>query len=129
MKKVTVISGLFVTMMSMPTLADSFNVCQQSPESLTCQSYLEGVVDGALMYRNDATANRIDPNNYASRALKFRAGKRYQQAYLNYCSSHVPVKSEIVSALAEQVSLNNVTNSDELESVINSLLDCRLTGK
>ncbi|QDE30400.1 MULTISPECIES: hypothetical protein [Shewanella] len=119
--------GILLTSFVIPVSAESFNVCLESSDSPTCQSYLEGVVDGALMYRDDLAKKRIDPNDYESRALKYRAGKRYQTANLNYCSSHIPVKSEIVSALTEQVSLNNVKNSDELESVITSLMDCRLS--
>ncbi|AZG74277.1 hypothetical protein [Shewanella livingstonensis] len=117
--------GILLTSFVIPASAESFNVCLKSSDSPTCQSYLEGVVDGALMYRDDLAKKRINPNDYESRALKYRAGKRYQSANLNYCSSHIPVKSEIVSALTEQVSLNNVNNSDELESVITSLMDCR----
>jgi hypothetical protein len=120
--------GILLTSFVIPVSAESFNVCldsSDSSDSPTCQSYLEGVVDGALMYRDDLAKKRIDPNDYESRALKYRAGKRYQSANLNYCASHIPVKSEIVSALTEQVSLNNVNNSDELESVITSLMDCR----
>ncbi|WP_137222337.1 hypothetical protein [Shewanella sp. MEBiC00475] len=119
--------GILLSSFVIPVSAESFNVCLESSDSPTCQSYLEGVVDGALMYRDDLAKKRIDPNDYESRALKYRAGKRYQTANLNYCSSHIPVKSEIVSALTEQVSLNNVKNSDELESVITSLMDCRLS--
>ena len=117
--------GMLLTLFVIPASAESFNVCLKSSESPTCQSYLEGVVDGALMYRDGLAKKRIEPNDYESRALKYRAGKRYQTANVNYCASHIPVKSEIVSALTEQVSLSNVSNSAELESVLTSLMDCR----
>ena len=108
----------------MPASANSFDVCLTSSESATCQSYLEGVFDGAMMYRDNQAKKRINPNNYESRALKYRAGKRYQTANINYCANHILNKEEVVSALTEQVSLNNVSNSDELEIVITSLMDC-----
>ncbi|MGX9461947.1 hypothetical protein ACWXWU_12020 [Shewanella sp. A14] len=124
MKLTKLILGLLMAGITLPAAADSFNVCLKSSESSTCQSYLEGVVDGALMYRDNLAKKRINPNDYESRALKYRAGKRYQTANVNYCSSHIAVKSEMVSALTEQVSLNNVNNSNELELVITSLMDC-----
>ncbi|MCT8985642.1 hypothetical protein [Shewanella phaeophyticola] len=124
MKLIKLSLGLLLSVIVIPASANSFDVCLESAESATCQSYLEGVVDGALMYRDNQAKKRIDPNNYESRALKYRAGKRYQTANVNYCSSHILVKSEVVSALAEQVALKNVSNSDELESVITTILDC-----
>lgn len=125
MKFNTLTLGILVSSLAIPVSAESFNVCLESSDSPTCQRYLEGVVDGALMFQDELAKKRIDPNDYESRALKYRAGKRYQTANVNYCSSHIIVKSEVVSALTEQVSLNNVSNSDELESVITSLMDCR----
>ncbi|GGP40627.1 hypothetical protein [Shewanella saliphila] len=124
MKLIKLSLGLLLSVIVIPASANSFDVCLKSAESATCQSYLEGVVDGALMYRDNQAKKRIDPNNYESRALKYRAGKRYQTANVNYCSSHILVKSEVVSALTEQVALKNVSNSDELESVITTILDC-----
>lgn len=116
--------GLLVSSFIIPASANSFDVCLQSAESAICQSYLEGVLDGALMFRDSQVKQRINPNDYESRALKYRAGKRYQKANINYCASHILVKSEVVSALTEQITLHNVSNSDELESVITSLMDC-----
>ncbi|MDD8059445.1 MULTISPECIES: hypothetical protein [Shewanella] len=124
MKLIKLTLGLLLSVFVIPASANSFDVCLTSSESATCQSYLEGVVDGAMMYRDNQAKKRIDPNNYESRALKYRAGKRYQIANINYCSSHILVKSEVVSALTEQVALKNVSNSDELESVITTILDC-----
>ena len=108
-----------------PVSANSFDVCLKDSTSPSCTSYLEGVVDGALMYRKDVPAKKVEANSYESRALKYRAGKRYQKANSKYCASQVPIKSDIVDALSEQVAMDNVSNSDELESLINSLMDCR----
>ena len=124
MKLTKLTLGILLSGFVIPASADSFDVCLQSSESPICQSYLGGVVDGALMFRDNQIKKRINPNDYESRALKYRAGKRYQKANINYCASHILVKSEVVSALTEQVALNNVSNSDELESVITSLMDC-----
>lgn len=124
MKLIKLSLGLLLSVIVIPASANSFDVCLKSSDSATCQSYLEGVVDGAMMYRDSQAKKRIDPNNYESRALKYRAGKRYQTANVNYCSSHILVKSEVVSALTEQVALKNVSNIDELESVITTILDC-----
>ena len=107
-----------------PVSANSFDVCLKDSTSPSCTSYLEGVVDGALMYRKDVPAKKVEANSYESRALKYRDGKRYQKANSKYCASQVPIKSDIVDALSEQVAMDNVSNSDELESVINSLMDC-----
>lgn len=120
---VALIAG--VSVFALPTKAESFNICLTDANSQNCQAYLEGVVDGAMMYRSDA-AKSFSATDYESRALKYRAGKRYQKANTKYCSTHEPVKADIVAVLVEQVSMNNVVNSDELESVINSLLDCSL---
>ena len=113
--------GIFAS----PVSANAFDVCLKDSASPSCTSYLEGVGDGALMYRKDVPAKKVEANSYESRALKYRAGKRYQKANSKYCASQVPVKSDIVDALSEQVAMDNVSNSDELESVINSLMDCR----
>ncbi|QIR15246.1 hypothetical protein [Shewanella aestuarii] len=120
---VALIAG--VSVFALPAKSESFNVCLLDANSQTCQAYLEGIVDGAMMYRIDK-ANNFSGNDYESRALKYRAGKRYQKANSKYCSTHEPVKADIVAVLVEQVSINNVANSDDLELVINSLLDCSL---
>ncbi|WP_434928559.1 hypothetical protein ACRWQM_13180 [Shewanella sp. HL-SH5] len=118
----TVTMGVFTT----PAFANSFDVCLTDSESPSCNSYLEGVVDGALMYRKNVPAKKVNADGgYESRALKYRAGKRYQKANAKYCVSHIPDSSDIVDALTEQVSMGNVSNSDDLETVINSLMDCR----
>lgn len=118
----TVSVGVFAT----PALSNSFDVCLSDSNSPSCNSYLEGVVDGALMYRKNVPAKKVNAEGgYESRALKYRAGKRYQKANAKYCVSHIPVQADIVDALVEQVSMGNVTNSDDLETVINSLMDCR----
>ncbi|MBR9726640.1 hypothetical protein ACFOD0_07095 [Shewanella intestini] len=112
----------------MPTQAatKAFEQCQQNEQGTLCQSYLAGVVDGALMYRNDASAAKnIEATSYETRALKYRAGKRYKTASQQYCDSHIANETEIISALTEQIGFKNVTNINELELVINSLMDCR----
>ncbi|WP_374758489.1 MULTISPECIES: hypothetical protein [Shewanella] len=110
----------------MPALATSFNVCQSNVESSECKSYLDGIVDGALMYHTDASGNRLEEaEGYESRALKYRAGKRYQEANRSFCADRSPHKDEIVLAIQEQTVAKNVNNLDELSILIDSLLDCQ----
>ncbi|MCL1141417.1 hypothetical protein [Shewanella gaetbuli] len=114
-----------VSAVSTPVLANAFDVCLKDSSSKSCAVYLEGVVDGALMYRKDVSLKSIEADGYESRALKYRAGKRYQKANSKYCASNIPVKADIVAALTEQVAMGNVDTSAELETVINTLMDCR----
>ncbi|WP_076542537.1 hypothetical protein [Shewanella sp. UCD-KL21] len=109
-----------------PAQATSFNVCQKDVESSECKSYLDGVVDGALMYHDEASASRLDADSgYESRALKYRAGKRYQEANRSFCAERVPDKADIVLAIQEQTANKNINDLNELSILIDSLLNCQ----
>lgn len=126
MKTKLLMLALAMGVVSMPAQATSFNVCQKSVESSECKSYLDGVVDGALMYHTDASGSRLEADSgYESRALKYRAGKRYQEANRSYCADRKPHKDEIVLAIQEQTAAKNVNNLSELSILIDSLLDCQ----
>ncbi|NKF50940.1 hypothetical protein G3R49_10240 [Shewanella sp. WXL01] len=119
--------SLALVAVSSQVCAQEVAQCKQDAKSALCQQYLKGVVDGALMFKADASAaQKINANDYESRALKYRAGKRHKIASQHYCESKKADKGEMVSALTEQVAMNNVNNVEDLEIVITSLMDCRL---
>ena len=105
--------------------AEQLNACNTDIKSETCQHYLEGVVDGALIYKPNATGARVETTSYESRALKYRSGKRFQQANRTYCESRIPDRSVLVTGLAEAFSAGNVNSVEQLNSVIVSLMDCQ----
>ncbi|MCL1068780.1 hypothetical protein L2735_18595 [Shewanella olleyana] len=124
--KAKLMLALVIGVMSLPAKATSFDECLKDVSSNECTSYLDGVVDGALMYHTDAAGNRLEEaDGYESRALKYRAGKRYQEANRSFCADRIPHKDEIVLAIQEQAAAKNVTNLDELSILIDSLLDCQ----
>ncbi|ARD21549.1 MULTISPECIES: hypothetical protein [Shewanella] len=126
MKTKLLMLALAMGAITAPAQATSFNVCQANVESSECKSYLDGVVDGALMYHTDASSSRLEADSgYESRALKYRAGKRYQEANRSYCADRKPHKDEIVLAIQEQTAAKNVNNLNELSILIDSLLDCQ----
>ncbi len=105
--------------------AEQLKACNADIDSESCQHYLEGVVDGALMYKPNATGARVETDSYESRALKYRGGKRFQEANLTYCESRIPDRNVLVTGLAEAFSAGNVNSVDELNSVMFSLMDCQ----
>ncbi|WP_153915353.1 hypothetical protein [Shewanella sp. TC10] len=126
MKTKLLMLALAMGVTTVPVQATTFDQCLKDVESKECTSYLDGIVDGALMYHSDASGNRLEEaDGYESRALMYRAGKRYQEANRSFCADRVPHKDEIVLAIQEQASAKNVTNLDELSILIDSLLDCQ----
>ncbi|WP_076407698.1 hypothetical protein [Shewanella sp. UCD-KL12] len=105
--------------------ADQLKACNADINSESCQHYLEGVVDGAMMYKPDAMGARIETDTYESRALKYRSGKRFQEANRTYCESRLPDRNVLVTGLAEAFSAGNVNSVEELNSVMFSLMDCQ----
>lgn len=105
--------------------AGQLKACNADTNSETCQYYLEGVVDGAMMYKPSATGARVETDTYESRALKYRSGKRFQEANRTYCESRIPDRDVLVTGLAEAFSAGNVNSVDELNSVMFSLMDCQ----
>ncbi|GIU15136.1 hypothetical protein [Shewanella glacialipiscicola] len=99
--------------------------CNKDASSATCQSYLEGIIDGALMFKSDALGVRLETNGYESRALKYRGGKRFQEANRVYCAGRIPERDVLVSGVTEAVSLGNATDLEQLQGVVTNLLDCQ----
>ncbi|WP_394200064.1 hypothetical protein [Shewanella waksmanii] len=105
--------------------ASEVATCNQDINSATCQHYLAGVVDGALMYKPSATGARIESDSYQSRALKYRSGKRFQQANRTYCESRIPDRAVLVSGLMDAFQSGSVNTVDDLNHAMYSLLDCQ----
>ncbi|RTR34685.1 hypothetical protein [Shewanella atlantica] len=105
--------------------ADQLNACNTDIKSETCQHYLEGVVDGAMMYKPSATGARIESNSYESRALKYRGGKRFEEANRTYCESRIPDREVLVDGLAEAFSSGSVKTVEDLNNAMYSLMDCQ----
>ncbi|AQS37599.1 hypothetical protein Sps_02445 [Shewanella psychrophila] len=105
--------------------AEQLQACNQDTESVVCQHYLEGVVDGAMMYKPNATGARIETDSYESRALKYRGGKRFQEANRTYCESRIPDRQVLVDGLAEAFSAGTIQDVESLNTVMYSLMDCQ----
>ena len=105
--------------------AEQLQACNQDVESVVCQHYLEGVVDGAMMYKPSATGARLETDSYESRALKYRSGKRFQEANRTYCESRIPDRHVLVTGLAEAFSAGTIQNVESLNTVMYSLMDCQ----
>ncbi|MCL1073653.1 hypothetical protein [Shewanella dokdonensis] len=105
--------------------ASQIESCRAASENAMCQSYLEGVVDGALMYKPRAVGARLESNDYQSRALKYRGGKRFQEANRQYCLERLPDRGHLVNGLTEAFGSGEVTDSASLQEAVFSLLDCQ----
>ncbi|MCG9695934.1 hypothetical protein [Shewanella sp. Isolate11] len=105
--------------------ASQLDACSKNTESDICHSYLEGVVDGALMYKPNAVGKRLEGNGYESRALKYRSGSRFQQANRTYCEDRIPDRDALVSGLVEAYLAGSIKTPDELTEVVYSLMDCQ----
>lgn len=123
MKNQILAIALFV--LSPTVVAEQLAACKLDDTSATCQSYLEGIVDGALMYKQNAVGARLETDSYESRALKYRGGKRFQEANRTYCTERIPDRDELVLGVTEAVGLGNVTDLESLQEVVFSLLDCQ----
>jgi len=105
--------------------AEQLDACNTDIKSDTCQHYLEGVVDGALMYKPNATGARIEHDSYESRALKYRGGKRFEEANRTYCESRIPDREALVKGLAEAFISGSVKTVEDLNNTMYSLMDCQ----
>ncbi|MCG9729939.1 hypothetical protein L1D44_08745 [Shewanella sp. Isolate13] len=99
--------------------------CNQNIDSVVCKNYLEGVVDGALMYKGAAVGQRLETDGYESRALKYRGGKRFQEANRAFCQDRIPDRDSLVSGLAESFSAGEIKTTDDLTAVMFDLMDCQ----
>ncbi|WP_428636475.1 hypothetical protein [Shewanella sp.] len=105
--------------------ASQLAACNQDINSESCQHYLEGVVDGALMYKPNAMGKRVESNGYESRALKYRSGKRFEEANRTYCESRLPDRETLVQGLAEAFEMGKIDSVDSLSEVMYDLMDCQ----
>lgn len=105
--------------------ASQLALCKTDHQAQGCTTYLEGVVDGALMYKPRAVGMRLDSDDYTSRALKYRGGKRYQEANRKYCLDRLPDRDNLVSALEEGFESGNIDSPEALQEAVFALLDCQ----
>ncbi|MGS0673624.1 hypothetical protein [Shewanella sp. 0m-4] len=122
LRLLALVVGLGFTSMASATQVE---VCNQDINSVVCHNYLEGVVDGALMYKGAAVGKRLESDGYESRALKYRGGKRYQEANRTFCEDNLPDRDALVAGLAEAFSSGEIKRTDDLTSVMSGLLDCQ----
>ncbi|MDF0533747.1 hypothetical protein KDN34_11980 [Shewanella yunxiaonensis] len=105
--------------------ASQLEACKTDSKGKICQSYLEGIVDGALMYKPLAVGARLESNDYLSRALKYRGGKRFQEANRQFCLDRLPERVSLVTGLTEAIDSGEVTVQADLQTAVFSLLDCQ----
>ncbi|MGL4476487.1 MAG: hypothetical protein ACRCT7_18860, partial [Shewanella sp.] len=98
--------------------------CNKDVNALECQSYLDGIVDGALIFKGNSVGKRLEPTGYEERALKYRGGNRFKEANRVYCADRIPDRSVLVAAVSEAVTTGVVTTQDALTEVMVNLLDC-----
>lgn len=111
--------------LSSTAMATQIEACNKDVTSLTCQSYLEGIVDGALMFKPESLGARLETNGYESRALKYRGGKRFQEANRTYCASRIPDRNSLVLGVTEAVSTGTAADLEHLQGIVVNLLDCQ----
>ncbi len=125
MVKMKLVGVAVLLTLSSGTMASQIEACNKDAASETCQSYLEGIVDGALMFKPEALGARLETNGYESRALKYRSGKRFQEANRTYCASRIPDRDNLVSGVTEAVSEGTAADLTQLQVIVVNLLDCQ----
>jgi hypothetical protein len=121
----TRIVSLFM-LLSVTNLAYSqeLNFCKTDVSSKSCQSYIAGLVDSALLYAPQGSTGTLAVDDFEERALKFRAGNRYKKAHSAHCSHSADEALDIAAALEEQLMLNTITNLEELKLFLDTVLKC-----
>ncbi|QYJ98641.1 hypothetical protein K0J45_05210 [Shewanella alkalitolerans] len=105
--------------------ASQLEACDKDVNSVACQHYLEGVVDGALMFKPKSMGKRVETNGYESRALKYRSGKRFEEANRTYCEGRLPDRDSLVQGLSEAVEAGKLDSIETLSEVMYSMMDCQ----
>ncbi|WP_335923095.1 hypothetical protein [Shewanella chilikensis] len=123
--KTSIMAGVILVGMAPLVQASQIEACVADKEAVLCQSYLEGVVDGALMYKPQAVGARLDSNGYEARALKYRGGKRFQEANRKYCLERIPDRDQLVMGISEAFESGEVKDIETLQLAVNNLLDCQ----
>jgi hypothetical protein len=121
----TRIVSLFM-LLSVTNLAYSqeLSFCKTDVSSKSCQSYIAGLVDSALLYAPQGSTGTLAVDDFEARALKFRAGNRYKKAHSAHCSHSADEALDIAAALEEQLMLNAITNLEELKLFLDTVLKC-----
>lgn len=119
------ILALSLSVLVMPASANQLKQCQKDINDPMCHAYIEGVVDGALMFKHNTFGKRIVASDYESRALKYRGGKRFQEANREYCRDRIPNRAELMQGVSESIQNEKITTVDELQSSVQSLLHCQ----
>ncbi|WOT04346.1 hypothetical protein [Shewanella youngdeokensis] len=123
--RIVLLSLLLALGFSSAVSASQFQGCIEETESPLCQSYLEGLVEGALMYKAAAVGARLESNDYQSRALKYRGGKRFEAANRTFCQNRTPKKEDLVGVLNEVFTAGKIQTKDDLTSLMFGLTDCQ----
>lgn len=123
--RLTIVSALGLSLLPLFAAASALDTCTEDSRSPGCQLYLEGVVDGALMYKTSALGARPESDGFESRALKYRGGSRFQDANRRYCVDRIPDRDVLVEGLTEAVSSGEVKDQESLAQAMYSLLDCQ----
>ncbi|MGI2257803.1 hypothetical protein [Shewanella sp. GXUN23E] len=123
--KIRILAATCLLGLSTLAQAEPLSACNQDSRSAECQAYLQGIVDGALIYKTSAMGARLETDGYESRALKYRGGKRYQEANRMFCANRLPNRDTLVSAVTEVVSSGEIKDVSTLEQAVRSLLDCQ----
>lgn len=105
--------------------ASQLEACDKDVNSVACQHYLEGVVDGALMFKPNAMGKRVETNGYESRALKYSSGKRFEEANRTYCEGRLPDRDSLVQGLSEALDMGKVDSIETLSEVMYNMMDCQ----
>ncbi|ABL99076.1 hypothetical protein SHAM105786_08080 [Shewanella amazonensis] len=123
--RLTIVSALGLSLLPLFSSASALDTCSEDSRSPGCLLYLEGVVDGALMYKTSALGARPESDGFESRALKYRGGSRFQDANRRYCVDRIPDRNVLVEGLTEAVSSGEVKDQEGLAQAMYSLLDCQ----
>lgn len=123
--KIKLVSVIALSLVSGVAAASSLDACVKDSKSEACQSYLGGVVDGALMYKTSALGARPETNGFESRALKYRGGSRFQDANRRFCADRIPDRQVLLEGLTEAVNSGEVQDQAGLTQAMYSLLDCQ----
>ncbi|MEZ6961913.1 MULTISPECIES: hypothetical protein [unclassified Aeromonas] len=103
--------------------ADGLEECKRDAASASCSTYLNGVVDSALLLGDKQAKARFGETFY-ERALSSRAGERLKHANKRYCGDRQPDKDRLKASLMEQFTLNKVDSVSDMYDILAVELSC-----
>ncbi len=117
---------LLMLALSAPASAQGlgFSYCGDNPSQEPCLAYLAGVVDGALAMREITQPEPLSGSSLSERALKYRGGKRFQQAHRELCAQNRPQRDGMVQAVRELVTEGEIRSQDDLKQALAELMQC-----